>query len=491
MTLTLRTRLTLLCTATFALLLAVLSVASYRVLARQLDLDETARLTELTTGLHGYLRFESGTPTIVFDDSDADQAAFVHDAARYYQVYDASDGRLLAQAEGLEPLGLHFTPGEVQAFLDMPGTFDIQTAYGRFRFTNSPIFPASGKAYLLQVGVPLQPMDNALDRYVNLLLWLVLPSLVVVLLAVWWIARVVLSPLSRLAADASSIGIGTLNRRLAIRGTGDQLDEVASAFNETLARLESAVAEMRQFSSALAHELRTPLAALRGEIETGLLRSSSEIEYRQRLTSQIEEIDKLTRLISQLLTLARAESGEIRLAHHTVDLAALATAVTEQLELVAEDHDLDLQCIVSQPVTVTGDRGWLERLLLNLLDNAMKFTRKGGKVSVSVSRDGDSARVDVRDTGIGMPPDAIPHVFERFYRVDPARSPAADGAGLGLSLVKWIIDRHQGRIAVDSHLGTGSTFTIWLPVAPSVIAEGTRDRRDDSHAERAEHTETN
>src|SRR5439155_23334752 len=140
-----------------------------------------------------------------------------------------------------------------------------------------------------------------------------------------------------------------------------------------------------------------------------------------------KEIDKLTRLISQLLTLARAESGEIRLTHHTVDLAALAAAVTEQLELVAEDHDLALRCVVSEPVTVSGDRGWLERLLLNLLDNAMKFTKKGGSVSVSVSRDGDSARVDVSDTGIGMPPDAIPHVFERFYRVDPARSPAVYG----------------------------------------------------------------
>jgi heavy metal sensor kinase len=485
-TLTLRTRITLFCTATFALVLAVLSVASYRVLARQLDLDETARLTELTTGLHGYLRFDKGAPAVVFDDSDADQAAFVHDATRYYQVYDASDGRLLAQSEGLEPLGLHFAPGEVQAFLDRPRTFDIQTAYGRFRITNSPIYPASGKAYLLQVGVPLQPMDNALERYVNLLLWLVLPSLLVVLLAVWWIARVVLTPLSRLAADASSIGIGTLNRRLAIRGTGDQLDEVASAFNETLARLENAVAEMRQFSSALAHELRTPLAALRGEIETALLRSSSEIEYRRNLTSQIEEIDRLTRLISQILTLARADSGEIPLAHHAVDLGALAAGVTEQLELVAEDHDLDLQCLVHQPVTVAGDRGWLERLLLNLLDNAMKFTEKGGRVSVSVSREGESARVDVRDTGIGMPPDAIPHVFERFYRVDPARSPAADGAGLGLSLVKWIIDRHQGRIAVDSHVGSGSTFTVWLPVVPSEIAERARDRGDGFNAEHAE-----
>jgi signal transduction histidine kinase len=241
------------------------------------------------------------------------------------------------------------------------------------------------------------------------------------------------------------------------------LDEVAAAFNDTLARLEAAVGDMRQFSSALAHELRTPLAALRGEIELSLLRPQSEADQRQSLTSQIEEIEKLTRLINQLLTLARAESGEIPLTAQAVDLATLATVVTEQLEPVAQAHDLSLTCVVNQPVTVTGDSGWLERLLLNLLDNAMKFTAQGGRVTVCVSRHGDDARLDVCDTGIGLTRDAIPRIFERFYRGDPARSPSAEGAGLGLSLVKWIADRHDGRIEVESCPGKGSTFTVWFP----------------------------
>jgi heavy metal sensor kinase len=463
MTLTLRTRLTLFCTATFALLLALVSVVSYRVLARQLDVDATTRLTELTTGLHGYLRFEGGRPAIVFDTRDADQIAFVHEATRFYQIYDGTDGHLIVRSEGLEPLGLQVRPEQVRAFLEHPTPYDVQTAYGRFRLSNSAISPAPGQTDLLQVGASLEPRDNALDRYVDVLMWRVLPSLVVGLLAVWWMARVVLAPLSRLAADASRIGIGTLDRRLTLRGTGDQLDEVAAAFNDTLARLEAAVGDMRQFSSALAHELRTPLAALRGEIELSLLRPQSEVDRRQSLTSQIEEIEKLTRLINQLLTLARAESGEIPLTAQAVDLATLATVVTEQLEPVAQAHDLRLTCVVNQPVTVTGDSGWLERLLLNLLDNAMKFTAKGGRITVCVSRDGDHARLDVCDTGIGLTRDAIPRIFERFYRSDPARSPSAEGAGLGLSLVKWIADRHDGRIEVESRLGKGSTFTVWFP----------------------------
>ena len=463
----LQTRLILFCTLTFALLLAVLSVASYQLLAQQLNVDVTADLAELTDGLHGYVRIEDGVSSVVFDEKDADQAAFVHAATRYYQIYDGKDGRILVQSQGVEPLGLHLAPGEVQAFLDNPKPYDIGTAYGRFRISNSVIAPASGGRYLLQVGASLDPMDAVLKRFLDLLLLRAVPSLFVSLVAAWWMARKALAPLTTLATEARGVKIGTLDRRLPTRGTNDQLDEVAVAFNETLAHLEESVGEMRQFSSALAHELRTPLAVLRGEMELVLLRSGSALEWRTSAASQIEEIDKLTRMVNQLLTLARAESGEIALAREGVDLGALAATVTEQLEPVAQAKDLNLHCDVHQPVTVTGDSGWLERLLLNLLDNAIKYTPSGGDIRVGVLHENGHARVDVTDTGAGIPADAVPHVFERFYRVDPARSSTVEGAGLGLSLAKWIVDRHHGRIEVRSEPGRGSTFTIWLPVSHS------------------------
>jgi len=465
MTLPFQTRLILFCTVTFALLLAVLSLASYRLLAQQLDVDASADLAALTDGLHGYVRFADGTATIVFDEQDADQAAFVHAATRYYQIYDGKDGRLVVQSPGLEPLGLRLTPGEVRMFLDEPTPYDIQTAYGHYRISNSVLSPAPGGRYLLQVGASLDGMDAALKRYLEVLLLRTLPALFITLLVVWWMARRALAPLTTLAAEARRVNIDTLHRRLHTRGTGDQLDDVASAFNETLANLENAFGEMRQFSSALAHELRTPLAALRGEMELALLRPRSDSEWRASAGSQIEEIDKLTRMVNQLLTLARAEAGEIPLAHDAVDLGALAATVTEQLEPVAQARDLDLHCIVHQPVTVRGDGGWLERLLLNLLDNAIKYTPASGHILVGISRENNLARLDVADSGPGIHADAIPHIFERFYRVDPSRSSTVEGAGLGLSLVKWIVDRHQGRIDVRSEPGKGSTFTIWLPVA--------------------------
>jgi signal transduction histidine kinase len=219
---------------------------------------------------------------------------------------------------------------------------------------------------------------------------------------------------------------------------------------------------MRQFSTALAHELRTPLAALRGEIELAL-RATRDTDLQRSLASQIEDIDRLTRLIDRVLTLARAESGQIALTFGSIDLGELAASLVDQLEPVAHAHSIELKCERATSVIALGDAGWLERLLLNLLDNAMKFTPEGGRVVVRVHRDGERARVDVADTGIGMAPDVVAHVFERFYQADPSRSSASDGAGLGLSLVKWIVDRHHGSITVDSRPDHGSTFTVTLP----------------------------
>lgn len=467
MTLTMRSRLTLVYTAVFGLLLSAIVVTSYRVLAHQLDADVTARLTELTAGLHGYLRFDHGTPTIVFDPNDPDQAAFVHEATRHYQVYDANSGELLVQSDALAPLGLRFTPAEVQVFRAQSGLPDIVTDYGRIRLSNSVLSPVAGRSYLLQVGVSLSPMDRALNRFIQILLWSIPAGLLAAVFVGRWMTGLGLAPLTSLAAAARSINVSNLHRRLPIRGTGDELDDVARAFNDTLARLEQAVGEMRQFSAALAHELRTPLAALRGEIEMAMLQAPSREDIACRLSSQLEEIDKLKRLIDQLLTLARAEAGEIPLARDRVDLGALSASLIHQLELVAEAKAITLRCEVDpRGVIVEGDTQWLERLFLNLLGNALKFTPEGGLVRMCVSRQGDAAEIEVRDTGIGMPQDVVPHIFERFFRADPARPSSAEGVGLGLSLVKWIVDRHNGRIEVESQPGKGSGFTIRLPLAP-------------------------
>ena len=279
-----------------------------------------------------------------------------------------------------------------------------------------------------------------------------------------WLAGRALEPLSRLAASTQTIGITNLNARLSARGTGDELDQVAHAFNNALARVEQSVGEMRQFSAALAHELRTPLAILRGEAELALAPSSSDEDRRQALSRQIDECDRLTRLINQILMLARAEAGEIPMASEPIDVAALAASVVDQIEPVAAARGILISRGGSRGCVVRGDAGWFERLLLILLDNAIKFTGEGGWISVTFRRSGGCARLSVTDSGSGIAADALPHVFERFYRTDRARSRQTQGAGLGLALAKWIVERHHGTISVSSRPGEGSTFTVSLPV---------------------------
>ena len=463
MTLTLRSRLTLIYTAVFGVLLVAISVVSYRVLAYQLDADVTANLAELTTGLHGYLRFGDEAPAIAFDHSDPEEAAFVEEATRYYQVFDATSGQLLVQSDAIRPLGLEFSPAEVQQFRDQRPTADVHTDYGRLRLSNSVLTPSNGHRYLLQVGVSLAAMDRALERFLFLLVTVVPVGLAVTFLVGRWMARFALTPLTRLVESTHTIDIEDLRRRVPVRHAHDELDDVATAFNDVLERLEHAIGEMRQFSTALAHELRTPLAALRGDIEMAVLQPGADPQ--QRAASQLEEIDRLKRLIDQILVLARAEAGEIPLTMGDVDLGALATSLVEQIEPVAQARGIAMRCEHVDAIVVRGDADWLKRVVLNLLDNAIKFTPEGGRVVVDVTRQGHEAQLAVRDTGVGIDPGVKPRVFERFFRADPARSRGVEGVGLGLSLAKWIVDRHHGRIEVDSQPGQGSTFTVTLPAA--------------------------
>jgi heavy metal sensor kinase len=459
--LTLRTRLALFYAGVLVLLLTTLAVAYYHAFARQLDIDATTTLGEITSGVHGYLQFENGQPVLDYEESDPAQVAFVAEATRYYQVYDVKTGRLLVQSPALEPLGVQYTPTEVRAFAAHPRMQDVETDQQRIRFSNSVINPSPEEAYLLQVGVPLDPADDALTRFLRLLLWSVPAGIVVAAVTGRWIAGRALAPLTRFAAEARAIDVTDMRRRLRVRGAGDEMDQVAEAFNDALVRLERAVGEMKQFSTAIAHELRTPLAALRGETELALIEARSPEEYRRGLANQLEALDRLARLITQLLTLARAEAGDIPLARAPVDLGLLSASVIEQLEPVAQARNITLICESSGSVVVTGDAGWLERLLLNLLDNALKFTTEGGHIAVRVVREDDAVKLEVADSGVGIPPDVIPHLLDRFYQPGSLR---AENVGLGLRLVKWIADRHGASIDVQSEVGVGTTFTTRVPV---------------------------
>ena len=257
-----------------------------------------------------------------------------------------------------------------------------------------------------------------------------------------------------------AIDISNLRARLPIRGAGDELDNVAAAFNQSLARLERSVKDMRQFSAAVAHEVRTPLAILRGEAEMALATPLSAEAAREQLASQIDEYDRLTRLINQILMLARAEAGELTIQKRSLDLSALATDVSEQVEPLAEAKGIALVRRIDAGARANADIGWMERLLLILLDNAIKFTPPGGTVAIRITRTDAGDVLAIEDTGVGIAPEALPRVFEPFYRGE-----SGEGGGLGLALAQWIADAHDARLTVSSAPGTGSVFTLRLPPA--------------------------
>ena len=463
--LTLRTKLAVFYAIAVSLLLSGFALVYYRVLRVNLETALSDELIERAAGLQGYLRFEDGKPVFVYDDKEPDQVSFVQAASRYFQLYDTTTGDLLAESPELEALGVQYSSNDVRQFAQTASAFnDLQTDQGRLRFRREIVTNYTGNRYLMLVGASLEPMQDTLAGFLGSMAWLIPTGMFLAAISAWWMAGRALKPVAALAIAARQIAVGSLDRRLPVRGANDELDELAREFNETLARLERAVGEMKQFTSSISHELRTPLAVLRGEAEIALMQTGTTEQYRNILASQLEEFEKLTRMINQLLTLARAESGQEKIEHKPVNISAMTQSLAEQLKPVAASKDIAMEWSCEQDVVIVGDSDWLERVILNLLDNAIKFTPGGGHVYVDLGRSSHNATLEVRDDGKGIAADALPYIFERFYRADPSRSNRVDGAGLGLSLVKWAVDQHQGTIHVDSFPEKGTQVTVTLPV---------------------------
>jgi heavy metal sensor kinase len=463
----LRTKLALFYAAVFTFLLTLVSVLFYNLLAYELDRALHDELAERGAALRGYLDFKDGKAKLVYNASDPEEAFFIQSATRYYQIYDATNGALIVRSPAMAALGFQYTPEEVKERIHGPNFSGIVTDQIELLFHNDVLKTPGGHVYLLQVGSATTFRNTALRELLKIISWLLPSGVIFALLSGWWMARSVLRPLESLSAAAGEISISQLHRRLPLTGAGDELDRLAGTFNKMFDRLEKAVTQMKDFTAAISHELRTPLTVLRGEAEVTLAKASSANDYRRTLESQLEEYAKLARMIDQMLTLARAEAGQIVLARENVDLSRLVNELVEQMEAVAESKSIILTAEPAESVAVIGDAGWLERVILNLLDNAIKFTHEGGRVRVRVLREADQAVLEVQDNGMGITSQALPHIFEWFYRGDPSRSKELDGAGLGLSLAEWIVKEHHGRISVASQQDQGTLIRVFLPSAAS------------------------
>jgi heavy metal sensor kinase len=319
--------------------------------------------------------------------------------------------------------------------------------------------------YLVEVGTLADPVDSFV-RQLALLLGVGLPIVVLVAAGGGYVlVRRALRPVDLMASKAELITQHNPGERLPVTHTGDELERLAESLNRMITRLDDAFQNSKRFVADASHELRTPLTILRGELESLAQEPRARGELADRLGSLLEEVERLTNIVERLLALSKLDAGEAQSEWVHFDLAAVATATAEQIALLADDKRISITCEADGPVAVDGDRARMKQVVVNLLDNAIKYTPEGGAVHVRVAAVGRQAVLEVADTGIGIPEAAVPHIFERFFRVDRSRSRQPDGAGLGLAIVRSICNAHGGAAEVESAVGRGSRFRIRLPLA--------------------------
>jgi heavy metal sensor kinase len=323
---------------------------------------------------------------------------------------------------------------------------------------------AGGREYTALLMAPLEGVDRELRRLLAALATAVPVALVLSGGLGYVLARKALAPVDHLRRQTRQITAESLDRRLPVANPGDELGALALTINEMIARLERSFAEVRRFTADASHELRTPLAVIRTEAELALGGAAVPPEERHLLGSILEECERLSRLTDQLLTLSREDAGVATQAHEAVDLGALVQGVAENLRPLAEAKGLRLHSSGQDGARVRGDAARLRQVFYNLLDNAIKYTPAGGEIEARVEARAGEAVATVRDTGIGIPAEHLPRVFDRFYRVDKARSREQGGTGLGLSITRSIVNAHGGSVELDSAVGRGTTCTVTLPV---------------------------
>jgi heavy metal sensor kinase len=458
----LRTKLAVSYAALFIILLGSSGIAVYQLVAYRLKAAADDNLVDHLAGLWGYVEFRNDRPAIKFDPHNRYVAYFLRDATRYYQIYDAGNGMLLLQSEISAFDQLAIGEHEVLQLASDPGidTHTHNKVPLRFR---SAVFQANGHSYLLRVGVSVEHDLAELSELRDVLLLLLPFTTALGVTGAWWMAGRSLRPVRDLEKEAGEISIQQLGNRLTHRGTNDELDSLAATFNQVLSRLDLSVRQMRSFADFMAHELRTPMTVLRGEVEVELMRHDLPQEWREKLESHLEEFDKLSRLINRFLLVAKAETGGIHLQRVPLNVTGMIASMARELEPLAHTYGVKLVLSGDHDVEILADPEWIERAFLNLVDNALKFTPGGGHIRIITRRVGNAVTIEVRDTGRGIRDTDLPYIFEHSYRAAETDAQHFTPGGLGLSLTKWVIVQHCGAIHVTSAPGEGSVFTITLP----------------------------
>lgn len=388
---------------------------------------------------------------------DPDEVPIYRNAAALKLFTGPALSQLAAVASGRVGGGVH--TGEVQ----------VDGGTGVFRYTVLPLPGIWSETATMVVAAPVGAVPFGAGQLLQAML-VIAPLILIGSIALGYVlADASLRPLEGMVDEVEAITDGrSLHRRLA-PVSADELARLAGTMNRMLARLEESFGSLRRFTADASHELKTPLMVLRAGVERAMTNPRTPTEALQSLEEVLQEIHRMSEMVENLLTLARADEGGARLAVESADLRELLAEASETAGILGEEHGVTVRTEVpAEPVIAAVDRSRIWQLLLNLVTNAMKYTPSGGKVSLGLVDQGEMVALVVGDNGIGIPANDLPHIFDRFYRVDPARSRTGErpGTGLGLAITKWIAEAHGGHITVQSRVGRGTVFTVTLPKRP-------------------------
>lgn len=467
MALTVRTRLTIwyvtLLTVSLMIFGAVFSYSLLKIFIYRID-NQIISVADMM--VHTVIR-PSGQ-VFLPDDFDIILERFfgIRTTGYYIQVLDVN-GKPVARSSNLGDKGMHITKSTLHSALGGVTTYEVVQSFGKYpmRTVTKPILHADRVVGIVQVASSLEGMDEIFHSLAYILISAIIASVVIAAAVGWFLARKALRPVTEITKLARKIEAEHLNQRITIEAPQDEIGQLASTMNDMIERLEKSFNQIKQFTADASHELKTPLTILKGEMEIALRSKGGVEDMKEALRSSLEEIDRMNYIVRNLLDLAKMDvEGRSRSAE-AVWLDKVLSDRYEHLRRLALDSGVRLDMLRNMRACVLGDMVRLSQLVYNLIDNALKYTPKGGAVELMLTAEDGKAVLRVRDTGVGIAKEDLPFIFDRFYRVDKARSREVGGAGLGLSICKEIIEAHGGAIDVVSEPGKGSTFTVKIPLA--------------------------
>ena len=491
-----RLRLTLWYTAIFLLILVIFSLVVYVGLTRNLMNNVDNHLQREVGEILGNLEFEEGEDSHDDEDEHGEtkqivagspiQLSYMPEDGVFWRVLDVdgqpiidngyfNDAAYTANVANLTqsqlenatlsngtPIRLYSVPFVIENLME--GVIQVAESYAHIQEVQNQLI------FLLVVGIPLTLLASSAGG--------------------WFLAANALDPIDRITRTAQQISASDLHQRINLDLPKDEVGRLADTFDQMLSRLEDAFEQQKRFVADASHEMKTPLTILKGDVEVALNRPRSLEYYRDTLQKVNSSTDQIIALVQELLLLARADSNSNLLKLDTFNLSQLLEDEISRLMLKAIEKNIQLQADIPDVLIIEADRAKLQRLFMNLVDNAIKYSNPGDSVTVNIISDDKQVRISVADTGPGIAPQHLPHLFDRFYRVDKARSRletngTGSGAGLGLSIVQWLALAHKGQVEVESTLGQGTTFNVWLPLKQTVPVYPNPRSEASSDAERS------